>query len=134
MAEAELAARLRRRGLHVLVESAGLGALAGRPADPIAQELMAARGIDLSGHRARQLTSEILRSFELVLVMDAEQQRAVEAMWPGARGRVHRIGHWGKFDVPDPFRRDRAAFVHALDLIDRGLDAFEGAFWSGPRR
>ncbi len=133
MAEAELSARLRRRGIEAVVESAGTAALVGRPAEPLARELMLARGIDISGHRARQLTPDIIRSFELVLVMERDQQRAVEAMLPSARGRVHRIGRWGDFDVPDPFRRDEAAFEHALELITRGLDDFEKAFWPPPR-
>jgi protein-tyrosine phosphatase len=114
------------------VESAGIAPAVGRPADPIAQELMRERGLDISAHRSRQLTPELARSFELILVMEEEQVRDVEAIFPGARGRVHRIGRWGKFDVPDPYRRDRAAFERALALILRGLDDFEKAFWSRP--
>ena len=129
MAEAVLAERLRRRGLEVRVESAGIGALVGRPADPIAQELMGERGLDLSAHRARQLTPKLIRDFELILVMEAEQQRAVLGMAPAARGRVHCIGRWGKFDVPDPYRQPRAAFERALALIERGVDDLEKAFW-----
>lgn len=129
MAEALLADRLKRRGLDVRVESAGIGALVGRPADPIAQGLMAERGLDISAHRARQLTPELVRAFELILVMEAEQQRAVVSMLPSARGRVHCIGRWGKFDVPDPFRQPRPAFERALALIERGVDDLEKAFW-----
>jgi protein-tyrosine phosphatase len=129
MAEAVLADRMRKRGVDVTVESAGISALVGRAADPTAQALMAERGIDISGHRARQLTPELIRHFELILVMDGEQQRAVEALSPAARGRVHRIGRRGDFDVPDPYRRDRVVFERALALIDRGLDDLEAAFW-----
>jgi len=132
MAAAALADRLGRRGVTVAVESAGISALAGRPAEPIAQALMSERGLDISGHRARQLTPEIIRSFELILVMEAAQQRAVEAILPSARGRVHRIGRWGDFDVPDPYRQERPAFERSLALIDRGIEDLEKAFW--PRR
>jgi protein-tyrosine phosphatase len=129
MAEAVLAEKLRRRGAAAVVESAGIAALAGRPADPMARELMAERGLDISGHRARQLTPELIRSFELILVMETEQQKAVEAILPSARGRVRRIGHWGRFDVPDPYRQERSAFEHALALIERGLGDLEKAVW-----
>ncbi len=128
MAEALLSHRLASRGVQATVESAGIAALAGRPADPVAQELMLARGIDISAHRARQLTPDMIRSFELLLVMEADQQRAVESMLPSARGRVHRIGRWGGFDVPDPFRRGREAFERALTLIERGIGDLEKAF------
>lgn len=129
MAEALLRARLTGRGARSHVESAGLAALVGSPAAPIAQQLMGERGLDISGHRARQLTREMISSSELVLVMDPGQQRAVEAMLPAARGRVHQLGRWGPFEIPDPYRRDRAAFERALALIERGVGDLEKAFW-----
>jgi protein-tyrosine phosphatase len=128
MAEALLRARLAGRA-RTTVESAGLAALVGRPADPIACELLAERGIDLSGHRARQLTPELLSRADLVLVMEAGHQRELERLMPSARGRVQRIGRFGGFDVADPFRQPRAAFENALALVERGLDDFEKAFW-----
>jgi low molecular weight protein-tyrosine phosphatase len=129
MAEAVLADRFRRRGLDVVVGSAGIVAVVGRPADPIAQALMKERGLDISAHRARQLTADLIRSCDLLLVMDREQQRAVESILPSARGRVHRIGRLGNFDVPDPYKGGRAAFERALVLIDRGVEGLEQAVW-----
>jgi protein-tyrosine phosphatase len=133
MAEGELVHRLRARGVQAVVESAGIAALVGKPADPTSQELMQARGIDISRHRARQLTPELIRSFELILVMEADQQREVEDILPSARGRVHRLGRWGDFDIPDPYRQGRDAFEEALELIVRGVDDLERAFWPRPR-
>jgi protein-tyrosine phosphatase len=129
MAEAVLADRLRRRGVETVVQSAGIAALVGHPADANAVALMAERGLDISGHRARQLTPELIRSFELILVMEKGQQRAVEAILPSARGRVQCLGHWGGFDVDDPYRQGRPAFEHSLALIERGLGDLERAFW-----
>jgi protein-tyrosine phosphatase len=131
MAAALLSERLRRHGLGAVVESAGLRALVGRPAELHAQALMRERGLDLSAHRARQLTPEVITPFELVLVMEASQERAVHALLPSARGRVHRIGRFGGFEVPDPYGQDRRAFERSLALIDRGLADFEEAFWGG---
>jgi protein-tyrosine phosphatase len=133
MAEALLAGRLARRGVTAAVESAGVHALVGQPAVPIAQELMRERGLDISRHRARQLTSELGASFELILVMEAALERAVQAIAPDTRGRVRRIGHFGGFDVPDPFRQERPAFERSLALIERGLADLERAFWSARR-
>jgi protein-tyrosine phosphatase len=132
MAEALLRRRLQQTRPQAVVESAGLSALVGKGADPLAIELLAERGVDLSAHRARQLTSGLVRSFDLILVMEYVHLRAVEAMVPEARGRVHRIGRWSDFDVPDPYRQGRAAFVEALGLIERGVSEFEKKFWSSP--
>lgn len=128
MAEGLARARLGGRP-DARVESAGLGALVGEPADATAVELMRERGLDISSHRARQLTPRMMSEYDLVLVMEAKHVQAVEEMSPAMRGRVHRIGKFGGFDVPDPYRRERAAFETALGLIERGVDDFERAFW-----
>lgn len=125
MAEVLLRAHLAAHGRPgAVVQSAGLAALVGRPADPIAQALLAERGLDLSQHRARQLTSSLVTAADLVLVMDEEQQRAVEQLCPTARGRVQRLGRFGRFDVPDPYGGSRAQFEQALALIERGISEF----------
>ena len=125
MAEALLRSRLSWRRRGAVVESAGISALVGKPADPAAQVLLAARGLDLSGHRARQLTPELASRFDLLLVMEEGHVRAVEAIAPALRGRVHRIGRFGGFDVPDPYRQGDEAFARALALIERGLDEYD---------
>lgn len=122
LAEGLLRDRLEKAGKQVRVESAGLGALVGKPADPLSVELAAELGVDLTAHRARQLTPELLREFELVLVMEAWQVKDVERLSPTTRGRVYRLGHWGDFDIPDPYRKPRGAFERALARIQEGVE------------
>src|SRR5690349_7085287 len=117
MAEALLRARLAGRPGAPIIESAGIAALVGHPADPLAIQLMREQGVDLSSHRARQLTPELIRQFDLILVMENGHQRAVEEILPAARGRVFPLGKWGGFEVPDPYRKDRAPFEQAAKLI-----------------
>lgn len=103
-------------------ESAGLGALIGHPADPLAVTLLGERGIDLSAHTARQLNPIMVREFELILVMESWQVKETEKLSPLARGKVWRLGHWRDFDIPDPYRRPREAFERSLEGIERGLE------------
>jgi protein-tyrosine phosphatase len=133
MAEGLLRARFRRRGAGA-VASAGLHALEGRAADPHAVSVLAERGIDITSHRARQVTPELLASFDLVLVMEEAQRHELEALSRAARGRVHLVGRFGGFEVADPHRQPREAFVEACARIDRGLEQFERSFWSGVAR
>jgi len=134
MAEALLVAEAGARGVVLRVESAGIGALVGRPADESAIALMTARGIDINAHRARQVTPALVSSFELVLAMDSEHQRAIETQFPTARGRVHRLGRARKVDVPDPHRQGLAAFERALDIIERGIDEMGPLLWGRAQR
>lgn len=119
IAEALLAHALREQ--QFTVTSAGLGALIDHPADPIACELTLEVGIDISAHRARQISTEIVNNNDLILVMESGQRQALSARFPQARGKTYRWGEWGDFDVPDPYRLSRGAFEYAFELIERGL-------------
>ncbi|MCA8298684.1 low molecular weight phosphotyrosine protein phosphatase [Burkholderia sp. AU30198] len=121
MAQALLAARLP----GVDVQSAGIGALDGQPADPHAIDLMRERGLDLATHRARQVMSRHVTRADLILTMDLAQKRWLERRHPFLCGRVFRLGGTAHgVDVPDPYLGPRASFERSLRLIERGVDAW----------
>lgn len=106
------------------VSSAGLGALVGQPADPIAVELMQARGVDIAAHRARQLRGELMAQTDLVLVMELGHQRHLEREYPLLHGRIFRLCESARTDVADPYRRGLPAFQEALQRITEGVGAW----------
>jgi protein-tyrosine phosphatase len=103
------------------VGSAGLGALVGRHPDPSACKLMLKKNIDISGYRACQLNKDMIRQADLILVMDSSHKNAIEEFELCAKGKVFRLGHWGDFDIPDPYQQNISAFETSLDLIERGI-------------
>lgn len=105
-----------------MVCSAGLSALVGEGADPVAVDLMRERGLDISGHRAQQLASWMVREADLILTMDSAQKRYIEQTWLSARGKVRRLLEAGGCDIPDPYQHGRRAFRHALSLIEEGVE------------
>ncbi|MFT4564672.1 MAG: protein-tyrosine phosphatase [Gammaproteobacteria bacterium] len=121
MAAAVLQDALSQAQVPVAVSSAGLGALGGQKADPIAIKLMAERGLDINPHTGKQFTSSDGFENDLILVMESEQKAAVENGWPLLHGRVYRLGHWGNFEVDDPYQRGEEAFRKALTTIDAGV-------------
>ena len=80
----------------VQISSAGLSALVGHGADPIAVQIMSGIGVDISAHRARMLTDAIARDADLILVMDELQKQQLSAQYPYARGKVFRLGRSGQ--------------------------------------
>lgn len=106
------------------VISAGLGALVGRPAEGHAVELMQEIGVDITGHRAQQLSHAMTTSADMILVMDRDQRLEIQQLLPATTGRVFRIGELAKFDVPDPYREARPAFENVLRLIQSGVEAW----------
>ena len=117
-AEYLLKKQLAAKGRDVNVASAGLGALVGKPAHEKAAELANTLSVDMSPHVARQITEDMIKKHDLILVMERKHIKAVEAITPVARGKVHLLGRWHQnIEIPDPYKRGDAAFEHALSLI-----------------
>lgn len=103
------------------VWSAGLGALVGAPADANAIQIAKENGIDLSAHRAQQVTSFMCEQTELILVMEQSHKAQLEQIYPQVRGKVFRLGQFGQFDIEDPYRKPRQAFDIAYQGIAQGV-------------
>ena len=125
-AQGVLEQRVRAAGLteRIEVDSAGThdGHL-GAPPDPRAQRHAAQRGIDLSAYRARQLSRQDFIDFDLVLVMDADNERIARTLCPAGQGhKLHRLTDFctrhAATEVPDPYYGGAAGFEAALDLIE----------------
>ena len=114
-------ALLRQQFPDKTISSAGLGALVGYPADRLSIEVSAEQGVDLSAHRARQLSSWMCQAADMILVMEQRHKVEVEQLHPLVRGKVFRLGELGKFDIEDPHRKPREAFDTAYAHIARGV-------------
>ena len=101
----------------------------GAPPDPRSQRAALKRGIDISALKARQVTADDFARFDLILAMDAENLRELQAMRPrNSRAAVKLFLEYApdaaQLEVPDPYYRDAAAFEEVLDLTtaaSRGL-------------
>lgn len=101
------------------ISSAGINALVGYPADAFAQEIMKRKGFDISRHRARQITIDLLLKADLVLVMERLQQKHLECNFPGLYGRIHRLGKWREVDISDPYQHQKETFEQTFELIEQ---------------
>ena len=70
MAEAMLRAECSQRGMSDLIASAGVAAVPGQAATQEAVRAVRAWGVDLSGHRSRFSTHELVEGSSLVLTME----------------------------------------------------------------
>jgi protein-tyrosine phosphatase len=122
MAEELLRQALTSAGkLDCVVNSAGLAALVGHKPEPSACQVMIEKGVDISAHRACQINTEMIRRSNLILVMESFHKTALEKKEPSAKGKVFRLGEWGKFDIADPYRKQLPAFEQSLALIELGI-------------
>lgn len=100
------------------VTSAGVAALINHPADDLAQEVMKEHGYSLSSHYAKQATQPILTDAELIITLDHTHTAWIVQRFPQLQGRTYKLGRWqGNADVPDPYRKSKAAFDQAFAQI-----------------
>jgi protein-tyrosine phosphatase len=108
---------------------------AGRRAHPTMTRIAAARGYDLSGHTAAQVTADDLAWADDILVMDDENLRQLAGTDPrlAGAGRLRLLDPGG---IPDPWLvDDDPAYTDALDRIERAVRAYlAGLDPTGDRR
>ena len=115
--------KARSGGSNINVVSAGTYALSGQGADPHSIEVMAAKGYDISAHRAQQATPALLQWADLVLTLDQTHSDWITSRLPHLRGRVFKVGKWrSNRDIADPYRLPRAAFEQAYEEISQDID------------
>jgi protein-tyrosine phosphatase len=124
-AEGVFRARAATAGLDCEIDSAGTGAWhAGKPPDPRMIHAAAARGIDISGQRARQVDTGDFYVYDMILAMDASNLADLREMAPADAEAT--VGAFLDFaeggDVPDPYYGGADGFGHVLDLIERAAD------------
>jgi protein-tyrosine phosphatase len=61
---------------------------------------------------------------QLLLVMTRSQKAETEQRFPLTRGKVYLLGHYGRFEVADPYRKPLSAFEAAYVDIERGVQAW----------
>lgn len=100
------------------ISSAGIYAMVGESAHLDSLQVAKENNLDLSKHVAQQLTLELVKSYELILVMDAEQKKWIEKMYPFSLGKVHLIGKWRNEIIHDPYQKPYGAFIQMAKNID----------------
>lgn len=114
---------------RILVDSAGThGYHVGEAPDSRTQRAAQARGLDISGLRARKVAEEDLRSFDLVLAMDKANLDFLRGLCPQERSHRLRLmmsysRHFHEEEVPDPYYGLGQGFDLVLDMLE---DASQG--------
>ena len=127
MAEALLREAAAARGLdQVTVSSAGTGAWDGAPVSEGAYLVGLENGLDLSNHRARLLTRDLVRAADLVLVMSGHHLARVAEL--GGEDKAHLLGAYAgreaaRTEVNDPFGSDLASYRNTYTELQELIGA-----------
>ncbi|WP_347555462.1 low molecular weight protein-tyrosine-phosphatase [Robbsia sp. KACC 23696] len=122
MAEALFRANEQIRTRGIVVHSAGLHARDGHEADRVVTRLLAEQGIDISAHRSRLITAEMVQEAQLVLVMEERQIREVAEVDPSSRGKVHLLGKWLNVEIYDPYKQAESVYRGSAELVEQSVE------------
>ncbi|GMR10505.1 MAG: low molecular weight protein arginine phosphatase [Anaerolineae bacterium] len=110
------------------IESAGVSAFDGERATNNSQIVAAERGLDLSTHRSKLATRDVVQPFSLVLVMEERHRKMMREAYPEFSDRVYLLREMrgGTGDVHDPIGTDIANYRAMADevssILSQGLD------------
>lgn len=130
MAAGLLRARLQAdgQGDEYQVLSAGTWTVDGKLASHYARLVMADRGIDISDHRTREISADLVDAADLILVMTRAHRESLVAEFPEAASRIYLLSEMiGKtYDIADPYASSLACYAYCADeletVIDRGYE------------
>lgn len=119
---------LRHLAPHLTVDSAGThGYHIGAPPDPRTVKAAKARGYDLTSLRARKVTAQDFRDFDLILAMDRGHYEHLELLRPkdatATLALFCEFAGLGKQCVPDPYYGGAKDFEECINLIEQGCKA-----------
>jgi len=113
--------------LAITADSCGISAEEqGNPPHPMTVAEAERRGIAMPARRARRITTrDFTESDFLVPMTRGHEARLLRLKPEPARGEIRRMMSFAPGfedeDVPDPWYGDRNAYVHAFDLIEKGV-------------
>ena len=113
---------------NIQVSSAGLATemsgLTGAQADRLALETAKKNNLDISRHRARQLTRDMTALFDLILVMEPEHIEQVSKIAPESRHKVLLMGQWGEGTIPDPYKKSEDTFSRTFQKLLKASESW----------
>jgi glycine hydroxymethyltransferase len=126
MAEALFRHAIKGRGEFRAV-SAGIGALDGQPPTPHSVRAMRELGVDISGQRSRMLTTELVRSADIILGMTHGHVDTVALLYPMAAEKTFLLREFDETlepfekDISDPIGSPFDIYVECRDQIEQGI-------------
>lgn len=106
---------------RISVSSAGTHALHGQQAAPLAVQAMSRRGIDISEHRARQISRDMVRRAGIILTMEQFQLDVVRRMLLWSKSHAKLLTDFGPLpegsEVEDPYGGPLESYLLCLQTI-----------------
>ena len=102
--------------LDIRIESAGLFAKEGEAASPEAVEALKKYDIDLSDHKSKQLTPELIAQSDLIVTMTQAHKLILQDLAADKTRTICELADM-EGDIPDPFGGDLKEYEETADKL-----------------
>jgi len=99
--------------------SAGTIDVGGFPASPEAVRVCASKGIDISAHRSRGLSEQLVRDSDIIFAMCGMHRERVVGLDSEAAEKCVLLA--GDVDIPDPIGQPQEVYERCADLIEQAV-------------
>jgi len=117
---------------NINISSAGISAYEGEKANEKAISVLKNQGIDITSHKARQLTDNIIEASDLILTMTYNHKMTILKYAPKASKKVFTLKEFANtyneentednFDIDDPFGMDYNVYEQSMEEIKTELE------------
>ncbi len=112
----------------VEVLSAGIMMVEGLSATDEVKELLRKEGIDVSSHRSRRVTRNMVRKSDIILVMEKMHEKRILELAPEAKNRLFLLKEFAKInnnddlDIADPIGMQFGFYAQTLGVIKEAIE------------
>ncbi|HEY8909480.1 MAG TPA: low molecular weight protein arginine phosphatase [Desulfosporosinus sp.] len=110
-------------GEAIEVSSAGMEAWEGEPASSHALKVLLEQNLDLSKHRSRRISSELLADADWIIPMTKAQEAGLRRFFPQFVHKTRCLGDWGdnNREIQDPWGGSLEAYRQTAQEINELL-------------
>ncbi len=105
------------------IESAGIRVDNFREMPDLVKKLLDKRGIPGENHVSRSISSDLIKKFDLILVMELRQKEALQNEFPNKSHNIFMLSEMSnlKIDVRDPSKVNLEEIIRCIDEIDQWI-------------
>ena len=111
--------QLKKNGYHI--SSAGVMAIDGHPASPEAVVACQSRGVDISGHRSKLISREMINSADYILAMSEAHYNTILSIAPDAAAKTRMLDPKG---IADPIGNTQDIYDKCAQQIHDAIESF----------
>ncbi len=100
------------------VTSAGIFAFEGEEPSKFSVRVMLEKGIDISSHKSKRLTIDLVKEASIVYTMTKDQLFILKEMYPKFKDKILTLG---EEDIEDPFGLDIEKYREVRDKIEKEI-------------